>query len=243
VFFFLLSWEAGVRLLDLPVYLLPSPSHVLVTLMKNAAMYADASLMTLGEALIGLLLGLLAGAAIAVLLTLLPGIEDGVMTMAILIKATPMVAIAPLLTIWFGFGPLPKVIITALITFFPVLINVYTGLLAADEAILAVLHSLNASRWEVFRYARWPSAWPYLFAAIKVVAPLSLVGAVVAEWAGASAGLGRSMWLAYSNLNMPALFAAIFCLAVMGIALYGVVALAEQRTLFWRDTQERNEDL
>ncbi|HRU94101.1 MAG TPA: ABC transporter permease [Anaerolineae bacterium] len=236
-------WEIVVRLRDIPVYLLPAPSLILQTLAARAEDFGLAAMVTLTQALLGLLAGLAAGIAIAILITYWTRIARGVLALAILVKATPMVAIAPLLTIWFGFGPLPKVIITALITFFPVLINVYTGLLAADEAILAVLHSLNASRWEVFRYARWPSAWPYLFAALKVVAPLSLVGAVVAEWAGASAGLGRSMWLAYSNLNMPALFAAIFCLAVMGIALYGVVALAEQRTLFWRDTRERKEDL
>ncbi|OUC08525.1 hypothetical protein RY27_08435, partial [Litorilinea aerophila] len=83
------------------------------------------------------------------------------------------------------------------------------------------------------RYARWPAALPYLFAALKVTAPLSLVGAVVAEWAGASSGLGRSMWLAYTNLNLPMLFAAVFCLAAMGVALYGLVGWLERRVVFW----------
>lgn len=234
VLFFLLSWEAGVRLLDLPVYLLPSPSHVLVTLVKNAAMYADASLMTLGEALIGLLLGLLAGAAIAVLLTLLPGIEDGVMTLAILIKSTPLVAIAPLLTLWLGFGVLPKIIITALLTFFPVLVNVLSGLQRVDQPLLDLFHSWRASRWEVFRYLRLPGCLPYLFAALKISAPLALIGAVVAEWTGASGGLGRTMWLAYTNLNLPYLFAAIFILAAAGMILYRLLAWAEVRAVFWQ---------
>ncbi len=165
--------------------------------------------------------------------------ERGVLALAILVKATPLVAIAPLLIIWFGFGPLPKIIITALLTFFPVLVNVHSGLHAVDEAVLALLHSLHASRWEVFRYARWPSAWPYLFAALKVVAPLALIGAVVAEWAGASAGLGRTMWLAYTDLNLPMLFAAVFCLAAMGVALYTAVVAWERRVLFWQTTQPR----
>lgn len=235
-------WEVTVRWRHIPPYLLPAPSLVLRTLTMRAPDFGRAALVTLGQALAGLSVGLAGGILIAILITYWTRIERGVLALAILVKATPIVAIAPLLTIWFGFGPWPKIIITALITFFPVLINMHSGLLAVDDALLALFHSLSASRWEVFRYARWPSAWPYLLAALKVVAPLSLVGAVVAEWAGASAGLGRSMWLAYSNLNMPALFAAVFCLALMGVALYGLVTLAEKRILFWRDTRERKED-
>lgn len=235
-------WEGVVRARGIPPYLLPAPSRVFATLAARAPDYGRAASVTLSQALAGLLVGLTTGILIAILITYWTRIERGVLALAILVKATPMVAIAPLLTIWFGFGPLPKVIITALITFFPVLINVHSGLRAVDEAVLALLHSLSASRWEVFRYARWPSAQPYLFAALKVVAPLSLVGAVVAEWAGASAGLGRSMWLAYSNLNMPALFAAVFCLALMGVGLYGAVAIAEKRALFWRAPHEMKEN-
>ena len=232
------GWELAVRLRDVPVYILPAPSLVLTTLLAGAPRYAAAALVTLGEAVAGVTLGLLVGSGVAILITTWSRLERGVLALAILVKATPLVAIAPLLIIWFGFGPWPKIIVTALMTFFPVLINVHSGLHAVDDALLALFHSLNASRWEVFRYARWPSAWPYLFAALKVVAPLSLMGAVVAEWAGASAGLGRAMWLAYSNLNLPALFAAVFCLAAMGMGLYAAVIVAEKRVLFWRANGE-----
>ena len=226
-------WESSVRLLEIPSYLLPSPTIILKTLTQESTYYAHATFVTVGEAAAGLVLGLTVGILIAILITYWTRLERGVLALAILVKATPMVAIAPLLVIWFGFGPLPKIMITALLTFFPVLINVHSGLHAVDEAYLALFHSLDANRWEVFRYARWPSALPYLFTALKVIAPLSLVGAVVAEWAGASAGLGRAMWLAYSNLNMPALFAAVFCSATMGILLYTVVVAIEKRVLFW----------
>jgi ABC-type nitrate/sulfonate/bicarbonate transport system permease component len=231
---FLLVWETGVRLLEVPVYLLPSPSHILATLTANLDLYAQASLLTLGEALIGLLLGVLAGAAIAVLLTLLPGIEDGVMTLAILMKSTPLVAIAPLLTLWLGFGVLPKIIITALLTFFPVLVNLLSGLQRVDQPCLDLFHSWRASRWEVFRFLRLPGSLPYLFAALKISAPLALIGAVVAEWTGASGGLGRTMWLAYTNLNLPYLFAAIFILAAAGMTFYRLLAWAEARAVFWQ---------
>ena len=235
---FLFGWELTVRLARIPIYLLPAPSLVLRTLWENPAIYATATLYTLGEALAGLLIGILAGTLIACLLTLMPGIEDGVMTLAILVKSTPMVAIAPLLTIWLGFGILPKIIITALLTFFPVLVNVLSGLQRVDAALLDLFSSWNASRWEVFKYLRAPSALPYIFAALKISAPLALIGAVVAEWTGASGGLGQSMWLAYANLNLPYLFAAIFILAAIGMLLYRTSVWLERKSIFWQVTEK-----
>jgi NitT/TauT family transport system permease protein len=231
---FFLLWEAGVRIWQVPPYLLPSPTHVIRTLLAHPGMYLDASLITLGEALIGLVLGVLAGVLIASLLTLRPGIEGGVMTLAILIKSTPLVAIAPLLTLWMGFGILPKILITALLTFFPVLVNILSGLQHVDPALIDLFRSWRASRWEIFINLRLPSALPYLFAALKISAPLALIGAVVAEWTGASGGLGRTMWLAYTNLNLPFLFAAIFILAAAGMSLYRLMVWAELKVVFWQ---------
>lgn len=232
----LLSWEILVRAMQLPIYLLPSPTRILRTLFENLALYANAGAITLGEAIAGLLLGLSAGALGATILGLWPRMERGVMTLAILVKSTPLVAIAPLLTIWLGFGVVPKIIITALLTFFPVLVNVLSGLRSTDVALLDTFQSWHASRWEVFLNARVPSAVPHLFAALKVTAPLALIGAVVAEWTGASGGLGRTMWLAYTNLNLPFLFAAVFILAAMGVALYTLVVFIEDRVFFWEGT-------
>jgi ABC-type nitrate/sulfonate/bicarbonate transport system permease component len=229
----ILLWEILVRLLGVPVYLLPAPSRVLQTLASNAALYLEASAITLGEALGGLFLGLAAGVSAATFLGLWPRLERGVMTLAILVKSTPLVAIAPLLTIWLGFGFLPKVLITALLTFFPVLVNVLSGLQSTESVLLDTFQSWCASRWEILLHARAPSALPHLFAALKVTAPLALIGAVVAEWTGASGGLGRMMWLAYTNLNLPFLFAAVFMLAAMGIGLYSLVVLLERKIVFW----------
>lgn len=230
----LFAWETIVKVREIPVYLLPAPSIVANSLVRNAGRYLSATGVTSLEALFGLTLGITVGTLVAIVITFWRGLERGVLALAILIKATPIVAIVPLLIIWFGFGPVPKITVIALMTFFPILVNVHAGLNSTDSALLDLFHSLNAGRWERFRYAQWPSALPYLFAALKVAGPLSLVGAVVAEWAGASNGLGRVMWLAYSNLDMPSLFAAVFCSALMGIGLYGLVIAAERRVIFWR---------
>ena len=235
---FFLAWELAVRWLDIPVYLLPAPTHIIVTLSQNAGLYGEATLLTVGEAMAGLVIGVVAGVLIAVLLTLLPGLEGGVMTLAILIKSTPMIAIAPLLTLWLGFGVLPKIIITALLTFFPVLVNVLSGLQRVDAALLDQFRSWHAGRWNTFLFLRLPSAVPFLFAALKISAPLALIGAVVAEWTGASGGLGRTMWLAYANLNLPFLFAAIFILAAAGIVLFRLMSWAERRLVFWTQVSE-----
>lgn len=227
-------WEIVVYLRQMPIYLLPAPSRILITLSANLSTYADATLLTLGEALAGLILGVIAGSGIAVFLSWWPRLEQGVMSLAILVKSTPLVAIAPLLTIWLGFGVLPKIVITGLLTFFPVLVNVLTGLQQADPALLDLFQTWRASRWQTLRHVRGPHALPYLFAALKISGPLALIGAVVAEWTGASGGLGRTMWLAYTNLNLPFLFAAIFILAAAGVGLYGLMVWAERQVVFWR---------
>jgi ABC-type nitrate/sulfonate/bicarbonate transport system permease component len=228
-----LVWELLTRLLAVPVYILPAPSRILQTLAQNGQVYLEASLLTLGEAALGLVLGATAGTGIALLLGLWPRLEQGVMTLAILIKSTPLVAVAPLLTIWLGFGVLPKIIITGLLTFFPVLVNMLSGLNTADPARLDTLRSWHASRWELLRFVRLPESLPYFFAALKVSGPLALIGAVVAEWTGASGGLGRLMWLAYTNLNLPYLFSAVFILSTAGILIYSGIQWVERKLVFW----------
>ena len=240
VLLFFVLWEGLVRIRHMPVYLLPAPTKILLTLGQQPLYFLQASGITLGEALLGLLLGCALGFLIAVLLVLLPGWEDGVMTLAILVKSTPLVAIAPLLTLWLGFGTTPKIIITALLTFFPVLVNMLSGLQKPDPALLDLFRSWNASRWEIFLHLRLRSAFPFLFAALKITAPLALIGAVVAEWTGASGGLGRVMWLAYSNLNLPYLFAAIFILAVSGMLWYQLVLVLERKFIFWQRNESQS---
>ncbi len=237
---FFSAWEAAVRLFQTPAYILPAPSNVLITLFKHPQTYLEASAITLGESLAGLSIGVLTGGILAVLLVLLPGLEGGVMTLAILMKSTPLVAIAPLLTIWLGFGVLPKIVITSLMTFFPVLVNVLSGLQQVDPALTDLFHSWNSNRWEFFRHVRLPSALPFMFAALKISAPLALIGAVVAEWTGASGGLGRTMWLAYTNLNLPFLFAAIFILAAAGMLLFKLIVWLERKVVFWLPGNHEN---
>ena len=230
----LVGWETAVWLTNTPIYIMPAPSAILAYLGTHWWSLWGAGLVTLAEAGAGLVLGTAVGLMLAVLINFWQRLEQGIMSLALLIKSMPIIAIAPILTIWLGFGPAPKVIITALLTFFPVLINALSGFRAVDPAMLDLLRSLNATPQEIFMHARWPGSRPFLFAALRVVAPLAMIGAVVAEWMGASTGLGRHMWLAYTNLQMPALFAAVFVLTVLSTAVYRLVLHLERRALFWQ---------
>jgi ABC-type nitrate/sulfonate/bicarbonate transport system permease component len=232
----LLLWEAGVQLTQTPVYLVPGPLAIATNLARHWQPLLQAGAVTFAEAVGGLLLGTMVGLALAIVITFWSRLEQGVLSLAILIKSTPIIAIAPILTIWLGFGPGPKIAVTMLLTFFPVLVNALSGFRHADPALIEYMRSLDASPQEIFLHVRWPGARPYLFAALKVVAPLSLIGTVVAEWMGASTGLGRAMWLAYANLNMPALFAAVVVLTILSTSLYQAVVWAEGRFIFWNNT-------
>ncbi len=238
VIIFFILWELAVNIGNFPVYLLPAPGRIFSTLFTNFEVYTSALLITTGEAVLGLAFGLSAGLLLASLLILLPGLENGVMTLAILAKSTPLAAIAPLLTIWLGFGMLPKVIITAFMTFFPVLVNLLSGMQRVDPAMLDQFRSWRANRFEIFIHLRLPGSLPFLFSALKISAPLALIGAVVAEWTGASGGLGRIMWLAYTNLNLPYLFAAIFVVSAVGMLIYGLLNWIEKRVVFWNLSSE-----
>jgi ABC-type nitrate/sulfonate/bicarbonate transport system permease component len=231
-------WEIAVRLREIPVYILPAPSRVAQTFFSQPLYFLEALFVTLGEALAGLTIGTLMGIAVAALVSLKPQLERGVMTLAILVKSTPLAAVAPLLTIWLGFGILPKIIITALLTFFPTLVNVLVGLQSAEKDMLDLMRVHRSTNWQILVHLRAWLAMPYLFAALRVAAPLALVGAVIAEWTGASSGLGRVMWLAYSNLNLPPMFAAIFVLSLSGMGAYGLIVWLEKKVIRWKNQEE-----
>ena len=229
-------WEIWTRAGNVPTYIVPAPSVVLNRLMGDLSFFASEGMVTLAEALAGFALGTLVALAGAALMTQSRFIERSILPLAILVKVTPVVAIAPLFVIWFGFGPIPKVLIVALITFFPVLVNAVTGFRSVDAGAMDFLRSIHASRREIFLKLRAPSAMPYLFAAFRVSMPLSVIGAVIGEWFSADRGLGSVIIVAHSNLDMPTLFSAILALSAMGIGLTILLSIIEKKALFWHES-------
>lgn len=225
--------EVWTRALRVPSYLLPAPSAVVARMATDAGLLAREGSITLGEAAAGFVLGTGIAFALATAMAWSRPLERTLFPLAILVKLTPIIAVAPLFTLWFGFGTAPKVAIAALITFFPMLVNSFVGLRSADLQEVAFLQTLGASGREIFRHLRVPSALPYLFSGARISVNLALIGAVIGEWTGADRGLGRVIFVANANLDLTILFAAVLVLAAIGIAANALVGAAERRVLHW----------
>jgi NitT/TauT family transport system permease protein len=217
-------------------YVLPKLSAVWTQLSDNPTFYLQNAATTLEEAMTGLGCALLGASLLAILAAESNVLRRAILPLAVVLNVTPVVAIAPALVVAFGFGSAPKIAVTGIITFFPILINLLIGLHHVDQSMLDVLRSVHASRGEVLWHLRIPSSLPFLFAALRICFPLSVVGAVVAEFvsAGSAEGLGTLITVASSNSNLPVVYAAIGCLAALGIALLFVVTLVERWVLSWR---------
>jgi NitT/TauT family transport system permease protein len=230
------AWEAWVRLADVKAYVVPAPSVVARRLYSDPLFFAEEGLKTLEGALLGFAVGAGVALVLATLMAQSRFLERTIFPLAILVKVTPIVAVAPLLTIWFGFGLLPKVFIAALIVFFPIMVNALVGFRSVNPNALALLESLAASRSEVYLRLRLPSSLPYVFAAFRVAIPLSVIGAVVAEWFSGDRGLGSVIYIANNNLDMATAFAGVFTLAIIGVGLFLLTTAIERRVLFWHES-------
>ncbi len=226
-------WEAWVRLREVREYLLPAPSAVGAALVDDPGRYASAAAETAAAAAGGLVIATAGAMVLAIAMAHSRAVERALYPPALLLKLTPIVAVYPLFTIWFGFGLWPKMLVAALITFFPTLVNAVVGLRSVDPAALDLLRSLDASPRQVLVRLRFPSALPYLFAALRISVPLALIGAVVAEFLSGDGGMGQLILIANGDLDTPTLFAAVFVLVALGVLLTGVLAYSERRVLFW----------
>ncbi|MER6974979.1 ABC transporter permease [Nocardioides sp. NPDC000445] len=230
-----LAWEVGARRMP---YLFAPLGDIASVLTEDPGYFLSNTLVTLSEALVGLGIGFVAAFALAVVVSEIAVVRRAVMPVAVVLSVTPLVAIAPLLVVALGFGMGPKVVLTALVCFFPILINVATGLRAVPSPVLQVYRTVAASRLEVLRYLRVPASLPYVFASLRIVFPLSMIGAVVAELsaAGSADGLGSVIQVASSQNRLATVWAAIFVLAALGSLLFWLVTLAERRVLHWHES-------
>ena len=227
------AWESWVDMRDVRSYILPAPSEVGAALLDDPARYLEALGESLVAALGGLVLASVVAFALAVVMAHSPLLERGLYPLALLVKVTPIVAVYPLLMIWFGFGVGPRIVVAALITFFPMLVNAVVGLRSIDPAAADQFRVLDASASQVFWKLRVPSSLPYLFAALRISIPLSLIGAVVAEFLSGSAGMGRLILIANGDFKTDELFAAVVVLALAGIGITAGLSYVEARALAW----------
>ncbi len=229
-------WQSIIYVNDYPTYILPSPADVSAA---AATVIADGTLWhhtqaTLFEVLVGLAIGLSAATVMGYILAKSDLLEKLLSPYLVALQSIPIVAIAPLLIIWFGSGYTSKILVCALIVFFPALINTIVGLRGIDPHLQELMHSFRATEWQIFTKLELPAAMPVLLGGLKVSVTLSVIGAVVGEFVGANQGLGFLINQARGLFNTPLVFVAILTLVSITLFLYGIVVLLEKQLLKWR---------
>ena len=234
------SWEAAVRLFNVPKHLVPPFSDVAVALWRGLAtgpMAKDGFWyhggVTLSEILLGFGIGSGIGLAIGIVVSQMPRLEALLEPYVAALQSVPKVAVAPIIVVWLGFGISSKVVIICMLTFFPVLVTSIAGFKAVDADRIDLLRSLSATRWQIFRKAKFPSALPFIFAGLNMAAAFSVVGAVVGEFVGAQAGLGVLILQMEAQADSGGSFAVCIVLSVIGIALSALLRRVQQRALHW----------
>ena len=215
--------------LHIESFLVPSPFEIAEALWQNRSLLAENAWVTLKEVLLGFGCALLAGLAFAVALHLSETMRRAFYPLVVASQTIPIIVIAPILVVWYGYGIGPKLAIVALICFFPITVNTLDGLRSVDPDATKMMRTLDASRRQTFLRVEAPTALPYAFSGAKIAVAVAVIGAVFGEWAGSDSGLGHLMLQDNAQLETARLFAAVAVLSAMAIALFGFLALAERR--------------
>jgi len=221
-------------LFGLEEFLVPSPAEIAEAAWENRSLLAENAWVTLKEILLGFACALVAGVAFATAMHFSGFVLRSTYPLVIASQTIPIVAIAPILVIWFGFGILPKILVVALVCFFPITVATLNGLSAVDPEAPKLMRTLYASRWQIFQRLSVPTALPYLFTGIKISIVFAPVAALFGEWVGASSGLGHLILQDNAQLETARVFASVAILSVIGLTLFGLTALAERRVVTWR---------
>lgn len=232
-------WEIVVRAGHVPDYLFPAPSAVAGALARGAGTLWPATLVTVREVVLGYLIAVGVGIAVAVVLHLSAVLRRALLPILVLSQTVPTVLLAPILAILLGYGIEPKLVVVAVVCFFPIVVNGVDGLRSADPELMRMMRTLHGGRWAVFRRVELPGALPATFSGARVAATYAAVGAVFAEWAGSSSGLGFVILQAQPELDTARIFAAVLVLSALALALYALVTLAERILVPWQ-SEARN---
>ena len=238
----LLLWQTVCSLGWVPGYMLPSPVQVVQAFLSELPLLFENSLITLQEAFLGLLLGVTVGFLAAVLMDAFEVLYKAFYPLLILTQTIPSVAIAPLLVLWFGYGMTPKIVLIVISTFFPVTVGLLDGFRSADRDAIGLLRSMGANRLQIFRHIKFPSALPQLFSGLRIAAAYSVVGAVISEWLGGFGGLGVYMTRVKKAFAFDKMFAVIFLISAISLALMALVELAQKKCMPYRYLDQKNQE-
>ena len=228
-------WEGSCRLFEIPPLILPAPQAIVlrfVGLIESGTIWPHL-VATLIAVLSGFGAGVAAGLVFGAMISLMPALERLVYPYVVALQTVPKIAIAPLFIIWFGYGVASKIVITALVCFFPVLVSVMAGFHSTDRDQLDMMKSFGATRWQILVRLRLPSAMVVIFSGLEIAAVMAVIGAVVGEFVGAQKGLGYLITALNFSLDVPGVFATLIFLSLIGIILHGIVRACSKHFVFW----------
>ena len=234
IFMMLVVWESACRGFNLPDFILPPPSRIITVAVFDAPMLLPHAATTALEVLVGILLSLMVAVPLAMMMFAHPAVGNAIAPFLVASQAVPVFAIAPLLVIWLGYGIASKVLMAAVIIFFPITVSLLEGFKSCDSEFRVLFELMGARFWKTMRLLYWPWALPHFFAGLKVGVSVATIGAVIGEWVGAQQGLGYLMIQANARLNVDLVFAAILWLSAMGLSLWVVVGFLEKRVITWK---------
>lgn len=235
-------WQAVVVVGIVPNFLLPTPVQVVQALVEDAALLASHCVTTLAEAAAGLAAGVALGFVFAVLMDRFESFYLAFEPLMTISQTIPTVAIAPLLVLWLGYGALPKVVLVIISTFFPITVSLASGFRSVDPDVIDLMRTMNASRWQIFWYAKLPAAADQFFSGLKISATYAIVGAVIAEWLGGNEGLGVYMTRVRKSFSYDRMFAAIIVISALSLGLMKLVELAQRACMPWKRAERNNNE-
>ncbi len=230
---FISTWQVIDYLFNIRTIILPNPLEIFLVIVNNFTYLLNHTTITLIESISGFLLGSILGIGSAILFTYSKLLKKSLYPYSIAFKAVPVIALAPLLIMWFGSGLTSKIVMAAIITYFPVLVGTVKGLSAVTQDHLDLFKSLSASNWKVFWKLRFPTSLSYLFPSLKISATFAVVGATIAEFTGASKGIGYIIVTSSYYLETTMMFAAIVMISIVGLLFFYTVEYIENRVVFW----------
>lgn len=234
VFFILISWESACRTLQIPDFILPTPSRIITVAVLQANILLPHAGITALEVLIGILLSLMVAVPLSIAMFAHPSVENAIAPFLVASQAVPVFAIAPLLVVWLGYGIASKVLMAAVIIFFPITVSLLEGFKSCDYEYRILFQLMGAGFWKTMRLLYWLWALPHFFAGLKVGVSVATIGAVIGEWVGAQKGLGYLMIQANARLRVDLVFAAILWLSVMGLTMWVFVGFLEKKVITWK---------
>ena len=235
----LVIWQLACSFELVPGYMLPSPIEVVKAFINDFPLLMSHARVTILEAVLGLVIGVLLGFGCAALMDTFPLVKKGLYPILVLTQTIPPVAIAPLLILWFSYGIAPKVILVVLVAFFPMAVGLLEGFQSVDEDMIRLMKSMDANRWQIFWNVKFPAALGEFFSGLKIAVAYSIVGAVIAEWLGGFSGLGVYMTRVKKSLSYDKMFAVIFFVSAISLILMALVKYIQYKAMPWEHTADK----